>query len=144
MAHTGLPDIASSSGNAQYNYELSYLPGQRLSRCTCPSDDTHPGPKNPDGTWVGRAAPEIDLFEAQVDSTTLTGHVSQSAQWAPFNPYYNFVNTSSTYTIYDDSTTALNTYLGEWVRFVFWRCRRLTDLIASTHQVGLISKVLRV
>jgi hypothetical protein len=34
-----------------------------------------------DGTFVGRAAPEIDFFEAQVDKET-GGEVSQSAQWA--------------------------------------------------------------
>ena len=28
------------------------------------------------------------MFEAVVDSTTITGEVSQSAQWAPFDPYY--------------------------------------------------------
>lgn len=43
------------------------LPGQRLSRCTCPGED-HPGPKHKDGTFVGRSAPEIDIFEAQVRS----------------------------------------------------------------------------
>ena len=66
---------------------LSYLPGQRLSRCTCENDDTHPGPKHDDGTWKGRAAPEIDMFEATVAGNE--GEVSQSAQWAPFNPSYN-------------------------------------------------------
>jgi hypothetical protein len=43
---------------------LSYLPGQRLSRCTCDGED-HPGPKLSDGTYRGRAAPEIDVIEAQ-------------------------------------------------------------------------------
>jgi hypothetical protein len=80
-----------SGTDAGFNYELSYLPGQRLSRCTCPkfvfflsppsplltlpsanqsssihlslsSDKTHPGPKHPDGTWVGRSAPEVDTL----------------------------------------------------------------------------------
>ena len=35
-----------------------------------------------DGTYVGRSAPEIDVFEAQVGGDTPTGEVSQSAQWA--------------------------------------------------------------
>lgn len=35
-----------------------------------------------DGTFVGRSAPEIDMFEAQVKGTPLVGAVSQSAQWA--------------------------------------------------------------
>lgn len=36
------------------------------------------------GSFVGRSAPEIDLFEALVDGDN-RGQVSQSAQWAPFN-----------------------------------------------------------
>jgi hypothetical protein len=36
-----------------------------------------------DGSYVGRAAPEIDLFEALVDADG--GKVSLSAQWAPYN-----------------------------------------------------------
>jgi hypothetical protein len=68
---------------------MSYLPGQRLSACTCASESdgsdgrqmVHPGPKRADGSYVGRSAPEIDVFEAAVDTTTLIGHVSQSGQW---------------------------------------------------------------
>jgi hypothetical protein len=40
--------------------QLSELPGQRLSACTCPNSD-HPGPR----PSVGRGAPEIDIFETQ-------------------------------------------------------------------------------
>lgn len=41
----------------------------------------HPGPKHPeDGTFVGRGAPEIDMFEAQIVGGQ--AQVSQSAQWA--------------------------------------------------------------
>lgn len=52
------------------------------------------------------------MFEAQVDHSTLLGHVSQSAQWAPFNPYYYWINDSSTYEIYNPDVTQFNTYLG--------------------------------
>ena len=62
----GRPEISLTSGDGAHNSTLSYLPGQRLSRCTCENDDTHPGPKLPNGTWVGRNAPEIDMFEATV------------------------------------------------------------------------------
>lgn len=63
----GLPEIAFTSGEEAYNYTLSYLPGQRLSACTCPDDETHPGPRNSTtGGFVGRSAPEIDMIEAQV------------------------------------------------------------------------------
>lgn len=84
----GQPLQPASQGDKNNLGHLSYLPGQRLSRCTCPSDETHPGPKHSDGTFVGRGAPEIDMFEALVDSTSLKGEVSLSAQWAPFDPGY--------------------------------------------------------
>ena len=58
------------------------LPGQRLSACTCPGE-SHPGPQAADGSFVGRSAPEIDLFEALINGKR--GQVSQSAQWAPFD-----------------------------------------------------------
>ncbi len=61
----GLPVAATVSGDPDYGGALSYLPGQRLSRCTCPGEN-HPGPKHSDGSFVGRSAPEIDVFEAQV------------------------------------------------------------------------------
>lgn len=61
----GLPEAAAVTGESAWDGRLSYLPGQRLSRCTC-DGESHPGPKHSDGTFVGRAAPEIDIFEAQV------------------------------------------------------------------------------
>jgi len=62
----GLPLAATVNGDTIIaDGALSYLPGQRLSRCTCPGE-SHPGPVHADGTYVGRAAPEIDIFEAQV------------------------------------------------------------------------------
>lgn len=68
----GLPAAALTGGNTPDGH-LSYLPGQRLSRCTCDGEN-HPGPKHSDGTFVGRAAPEIDIFEAQVRSYTRSMH----------------------------------------------------------------------
>lgn len=111
----GLPLIATTSGTewAPYNGTLSYLPGQRLSACSCPGDAGHPGPTKSDGTLMGRSAPEIDILEAQVEHTLLEGEVSQSAQWAPFNPYYRFQNVSGVdYDIQDTSVTKINSYLG--------------------------------
>ncbi len=61
----GLPAVATTSGLEDSEFELSYLPGQRLSQCTCPGE-SHPGPMHSDGTFVGRSAPEIDIFEGQV------------------------------------------------------------------------------
>ena len=34
--------------------------------CTCPGE-SHPGPVRSDGSYVGRSAPEIDVFEALID-----------------------------------------------------------------------------
>ncbi|KAG6880328.1 hypothetical protein C0992_011077 [Termitomyces sp. T32_za158] len=61
----GLPAAAVTEGDPYNDGHLSFLPGQRLSRCTC-KGESHPGPVHPDGTYVGRAAPEIDIFEALV------------------------------------------------------------------------------
>ncbi|KIY46300.1 glycoside hydrolase family 16 protein [Fistulina hepatica ATCC 64428] len=105
----GKPTTALTSGSSSYNGTLSYLPGQRLSRCTC-EGESHPGPKHSDGTFVGRSAPEIDVFEAQVWDNK--GAVSQSGQWAPFDKAYVWHNTSETYHIVNSSNSILNSYLG--------------------------------
>ncbi|PBK69280.1 beta-glucan synthesis-associated protein [Armillaria solidipes] len=105
----GLPTAATTSGWSDVNYALSYLPGQRLSRCTC-DGESHPGPKHSDGTYVGRASPEIDVFEAQVSDDI--GQVSQSGQWAPFNEGYVWDNSSDNLIITDSTISALNSYTG--------------------------------
>ncbi|CAL1695574.1 unnamed protein product [Somion occarium] len=107
----GLPIAATVKGDKSVGGVLSFLPGQRLSRCTCPGE-SHPGPVHADGSYVGRAAPEIDIFEAQITGTPLTGQVSQSCQWAPFNAEYIWFNSSDTYEILDPTVSELNTYLG--------------------------------
>ena len=90
---------------------LSFLPGQKLSRCTCPGED-HPGPfKN--GEFVGRSAPEIDVFEAQVQGRNMG--VSQSCQMAPYNYQYDITygkNKSDVYQFFT-SQGSLNSYNGE-------------------------------
>lgn len=85
---------------------LSYLPGQRLSACTCPGSD-HPGPS----VSTGRGAPEIDILEAQIDTTRFVGQVSQSLQVAPFNTGYQFNNNPSD-SPRQGSTTVFNSYQG--------------------------------
>lgn len=72
----GLPVAATENGDPSYNGVLSYLPGQRLSRCTCPGE-SHPGPMHDDGTYVGRSAPEIDMFEAQVSDDILLDRLDE-------------------------------------------------------------------
>lgn len=102
---------ATENGDRSVGGVLSFLPGQRLSRCTCPGE-SHPGPMHSDGTFVGRSAPEIDVFEAQITGEPLTGQVSQSAQWAPFNAAYAWFNTTANLIIPDPDVTVLNPYMG--------------------------------
>ncbi|EEB99297.1 hypothetical protein MPER_01048, partial [Moniliophthora perniciosa FA553] len=90
----GLPIAATIDGFEDSNNALS----------------EHPGPVHSDGTFVGRGAPEIDMFEAQVSD--LVGEVSQSAQWAPFNDRYVWKNTSDNLIINDATISKLNTYIG--------------------------------
>ncbi|KAH7916279.1 glycoside hydrolase family 16 protein [Hygrophoropsis aurantiaca] len=107
----GQPVAATENGDQGNGGILSFLPGQRLSRCTC-KGESHPGPIHSDGSYVGRSAPEIDMFEAQITGTPLTGQVSQSAQWAPFNAGYIWQNTSNNEVIRDPSISVQNTYIG--------------------------------
>ncbi|ESK95791.1 glycoside hydrolase family 16 protein [Moniliophthora roreri MCA 2997] len=99
----GNPTSSATGGNE--DGPLSFLPGQRLSACTCSGSD-HPGPSSS----TGRGAPEIDIIEAQVDVDIFRGEVSQSFQIAPYNYKYNFDDTKTT--IYDTSLTKYNSYKG--------------------------------
>lgn len=124
MGNLGRPGyLATTDGVWPYSYDscdagitpnqsspdgISYLPGQRLNKCTC-SGESHPNP------GVGRGAPEIDLIEAEimVDSKNIkpnNGVASQSLQLAPMDiwymPDYDFIE------IYNYSVTTMNTYTG--------------------------------
>lgn len=115
---TGGPAAAHTMGDPYNRNELSFLPGQRFSRCTCPDvvgTNYHPGPKHPDGTWVGRSAPEIDILEAITDPDTKMGQISQSAQLAPYNAHYELNNRTKGYVTVaknDSYQTVLNPYTG--------------------------------
>jgi beta-glucanase (GH16 family) len=67
-----------------------------------------------DGSFVGRSAPEIDIFEATTsqdpDTGGLVGGVSQSCQFAPFN--YNYTYQTNSTQIYNTGSTVLNPYKG--------------------------------
>jgi beta-glucan synthesis-associated protein KRE6 len=109
-APDGTPEAAATGSRA--NGPLSFLPGQRLSACTCPGSD-HPGPSTSDG----RGVPEIDILEAQINTTTRQGEVSQSFQCAPYNIKYQFDEASAQIT--DQSVTHFNGYRGsEWQQAV--------------------------
>jgi len=102
----GVPDTSSNGVNGN---PLSFLPGQRLSACTCPGEH-HPGPTKADGSFVGRSAPEIDVFEAIVSNGV--GQVSQSAQFAPFDPRYEWANSSADATVLTPSNGGFNSFRG--------------------------------
>lgn len=124
----GLPVAATINGDRAADGALSYLPGQRLSRCTCPGE-SHPGPMHSDNTFVGRAAPEIDIFEAQITGEPLTGQVSQSCQWAPFNEQYVWFNTSDNLIIPDPQISVLNSYRGG-------AFQQATSVVSNTDQTA--------
>ncbi|KAH8827649.1 beta-glucan synthesis-associated [Flagelloscypha sp. PMI_526] len=107
--------IHSDASRENYNFALSWLPGQRASACSCPADGLlHPGPVN----TKGRGAPEIDIFEAEHDKSEPTGHViSQSSQFAPFShDYVRDTANDASYHIYDTGKTRENTYKGSAVQ----------------------------
>ncbi|SSD59553.1 related to Beta-glucan synthesis-associated protein KRE6 [Saccharomycodes ludwigii] len=121
MGNLGRPGyLASTEGLWPYSYDscdagitpnqsspdgISYLPGQKLSICTCDGED-HPN------QGVGRGAPELDILEGEVDTATKggVGLASQSMQVAPFDiwymPDYDYIE------IYNQTTTTINTYAG--------------------------------
>ncbi|KAK1225405.1 hypothetical protein PQX77_011654 [Marasmius sp. AFHP31] len=101
--NSGNPSAAATGGLG--GGPLSFLPGQRLSACTCPGSD-HPGPN----VNTGRGAPEIDIIEAQIDVDVWKGEVSQSAQFAPYNYQYRIDRSHAQ--IFDDSVVHWNTYEG--------------------------------
>ncbi len=105
------PTAALASGLAGYSGSLSYQPGQRLSACTCPSAAAdHPGPD----VSVGRGAPEIDILEAQISylDGALTGTVSQSAQFAPYDAGYEPLNVTGGRVLHGEGTY-VNSYVGQ-------------------------------
>ncbi|KAF9464880.1 glycoside hydrolase family 16 protein [Collybia nuda] len=122
----GFPLPATINGDPSFGYALSYLPGQKLSRCTCEGED-HPGPKHTDGGYVGRSAPEIDVFEAQITGHPLTGQVSQSAQWAPFNHAWIWENTTENINIDDPTISVLNRFIGS-------ATQQATSVVTNTNQ----------
>ncbi|KAF9481835.1 glycoside hydrolase family 16 protein [Pholiota conissans] len=122
----GEPITAVIDGDHAHGGTLSYLPGQRLSRCTC-DGESHPGPKHADGTYVGRSAPEIDVFEAQIGGHPAKGEVSQSAQWAPFNRAYTWNNSSDNEILADSNMSRLNTFTGSVTQ-------QATSVVTDTNQ----------
>lgn len=107
--------LRSERSRSRYNNELSWLPGQRLSACTCPNED-HPGPSNN----VGRGAPELDIFETEYTKhpEELPGQVvSQSAQFAPFSTDYSYDNSSTDlWQNYSPERTMANSYRGSAIQ----------------------------
>lgn len=107
-AQGGPVQAVDSTGQYADDGQLSKLPGQRTPSCTCPGED-HPGPKNS----ISRCVPELDILEAQIQSTGGVKHsyASQSLQTAPFDDAYYWVNTTPATTLRGDDTK-INTYVG--------------------------------
>lgn len=104
--------LQSNASKSKYNYELSWLSGQRLSSCTCPGED-HPGPS----VNVGRGAPEIDILEVEHNKLGAGQVVSQSGQFAPFSHDYNYLNdTQDEWYINTPDITNANSYRGSPVQ----------------------------
>lgn len=119
MGNLGRPGyMATTDGVWPYSYDscdagitpnqsspdgINFLPGQRLSSCTCEGDE-HPN------RGTGRGAPEIDIIEGEVDTNIRVGVASQSMQIAPMDiwymPDYNWI------TIHNNLITTMNTYAG--------------------------------
>ncbi|KAJ7042400.1 beta-glucan synthesis-associated protein [Mycena alexandri] len=120
---TGLPEAATINGDKGVGGVPSFL----VSACQgAPvTGSPHPGPVHADGTYVGRSAPEIDIFEAQISDGA--GQVSQSAQWGPFNNEYIWFNTSDNLIIPDPANSVLNTYIGG-------AFQQATSVVTNTNQ----------
>lgn len=98
--------LHSDASKDIYNFELSWLTGQRLSSCTCANED-HPGPS----VSKGRGAPEIDVLEAEHNKQGAGGVISQSAQFAPFTHDYLYLNdTDDKWKVYNPAITYPNNY----------------------------------
>ena len=123
----GQPDVQGLQlGDQGNDYDLSFLPGQRLSSCTCPGE-LHPGPVYSDGTFGARMAPEIDIYEAQIDSNLQAAAVSQSCQFAPFNAYYSWDN--ATYMeLHQEATQEINGFKGNVYQ-------QSTSVVSATNQL---------
>lgn len=89
---------------------LSTLPAQRLSACTCRTEQTnhnHPGP-NGDTQLRGRGAPQIDVL-GYATNAGQTGVITQGLRIAPMNPELAVAQGQS---IQDSTHAQLNTYAG--------------------------------
>ncbi|KAJ7232473.1 beta-glucan synthesis-associated protein-domain-containing protein [Mycena haematopus] len=112
------PQAALDTGGIRMR-SSAFLPGQRLSASLTAGNwffqgESHPGPTTASGTFVGRSAPEIDVFEATIGGPTgaSVGQVSQSAQWAPFDAGYASFNMTDNLVIPDPTISAQNAFVG--------------------------------
>jgi hypothetical protein len=142
------PSTQSTVWQTSDGYDLSYLPGQRASACTCKGeecvifvlssvrptfglksrDNSHPGPS----VSVGRSAPELDVFEALINPSDLVGEVSQTLQIAPFDMDYQWDNATGNFKIDTPRSTLLNPYHGghyQQVRISFLSASRKCTLM---------------
>ncbi|KAH7104836.1 beta-glucan synthesis-associated [Auriculariales sp. MPI-PUGE-AT-0066] len=127
----GALNVPPPDGRKANNFELSWLPGQRLSSCTCAGEE-HPGPRVNDGTgerFRGRGAPEIDVIEAERCPGRVGGCASQSAQFAPFNAQYAYDDVNGKRN-HNEPGTIMNTFRGQPTQQAI---SALTNLSATTY-----------
>ncbi|KZS99963.1 glycoside hydrolase family 16 protein [Laetiporus sulphureus 93-53] len=91
--------------SAKEGDQLSQLPGQRLSACTCPGEK-HPGESKE--KVRGRGAPEIDILYADTGDEK----VVQSAQFAPLASGRRRTGGEGEFVIYNESATRESVYRG--------------------------------
>ncbi|KAJ7204307.1 beta-glucan synthesis-associated protein-domain-containing protein [Mycena haematopus] len=117
------PQAALDTGGVNKDAELSFFAWAAVKRvyvCALTAGnwffqgESHPGPTTASGTFVGRSAPEIDVFEATIGGPTgaSVGQVSQSAQWAPFDAGYASFNMTDNLVIPDPTISAQNAFVG--------------------------------
>ncbi|KAJ7211437.1 beta-glucan synthesis-associated [Mycena rebaudengoi] len=87
--------LHSDESRKENDFRLSWLPGQRLSACSCPKSD-HPGPD--------------PSTSSKRDTDTSGQVVSQSVQVAPFTRDYLYTEGADGYQIFDNVKSVPNGY----------------------------------
>ena len=99
------PAAATENGDPKADGALSYLRGQKLSKCPCKGEE-HP---NPASSMHGRGAPQIDILNVEKTAQT-GGEVSQTLRFAPMNAAYTY--TANATQVVNDTVAKVNDYQG--------------------------------
>lgn len=99
------PAAATENGDPKADGALSYLRGQKLSKCPCKGEQ-HP---NPASSMHGRGAPQIDILNMEKTAQT-GGEVSQTLRFAPMDAAYTY--TANATQVVNDTVAKVNDYQG--------------------------------